>query len=233
MNKTMILMKSVSKIYRLSNAVTIPALKKITLEIDKREFVCISGPSGAGKSTLLNIMGCLDKTTSGFYSLENIKISELDDKYLAKIRNEKIGFVFQTFNLLSRLTALANVEIPLSYNLRLSRKARRDIATEALQRVGLGNRICHRPTELSGGEQQRVAIARSITNNPSVILADEPTGNLDTETGKEIMAIFKILNETGVTIIVVTHEENIAKFAKRRILLRDGEIVEDSEPKIS
>ena len=233
MSKTTVLMESVSKIYHLNSVVTIPALKNVTLEIEKGEFVCISGPSGAGKSTLLNIMGCLDKTTSGFYSFEDIKIDELDDNDLAKIRNEKVGFVFQTFNLLPRLNALTNVEIPLSYNPKLSKKVRRNIATDVLERVGLGHRIYHRPTELSGGEQQRVAIARAIANSPSIILADEPTGNLDTETGKEIMGVFKILNETGTTIIVVTHEENIARFAKRRILLRDGEIVEDSEPEIS
>lgn len=201
--------------------VTIEVLKGIDLDVSEREFVAIMGPSGSGKSTLLNIIGCLDRPTEGRYLFMGIDINSKTDNELAEIRNKKIGFVFQSFNLLPRLPAWKNVEMPLIYS-GVKQKDRRQRAFEMLERVGLLERAEHRPSELSGGEQQRVAIARALINNPVVILADEPTGNLDTRSGKEIMEIFRRLNEEGVTIIMVTHEMDIASVARRIVTIRDG-----------
>ncbi len=201
--------------------VTIEVLKGIDLEVKEREFVAIMGPSGSGKSTLLNIIGCLDRPTDGRYLFMGIDINSKTDNELAAIRNKKIGFVFQFFNLLPRLQAWKNVEMPLIYS-GINQKERKERAFQMLQRVGLLDRADHKPSELSGGEQQRVAIARALINNPAVILADEPTGNLDSRSGKEIMDIFKKLNEEGVTIIMVTHEMDIASIAKRIVTIKDG-----------
>ena len=198
-----------------------PALRGISCRIESGEMVSIIGPSGSGKSTLMNIIGCLDKPTSGQYLLDGTEVSELNDDQLAEIRNKKIGFVFQSFHLLSRTTALANVELPLIYSGASNRRQR---ALQVLDSVGLAHRVTHRPSELAGGEQQRVAIARALVTNPSLILADEPTGNLDTRTSQEIMAIFKKLNEQGMTIVLVTHEPDIAAYTQRTIKLRDGQI---------
>lgn len=201
--------------------VTIEVLKGIDLEVMEREFVAIMGPSGSGKSTLLNIIGCLDRPTEGRYLFMGIDINSKTDNELAEIRNRKIGFVFQSFNLLPRLQAWKNVEMPLIYS-GIGQKERKEKAFEMLKRVGLLDRAEHKPSELSGGEQQRIAIARALINNPAVILADEPTGNLDSRTGQEIMEIFKTLNEEGVTIIMVTHEMDIASVAKRIVTIKDG-----------
>jgi len=191
------------------------------LRIEPREMVSIIGPSGSGKSTLMHIIGCLDKPTSGEYRLEGVQVSKLNDNKLAEIRNKKLGFVFQSFNLLPRNTALDNVELPLIYGGAGNRRQR---ALQALESVGLAQRAHHRPNELAGGEQQRVAIARALINNPSLILADEPTGNLDTQTSKEIMLLFQKLNEQGITIVLVTHEADIAAYTQRSIKMRDGKI---------
>lgn len=197
------------------------ALRGISLLIEQGEMVSIIGPSGSGKSTLMNIIGCLDKPTSGRYRLDGIEVNGLSDNKLAHIRNRKIGFVFQSFNLLARNTALANVELPLIYGGTGNRRQR---ALQALESVGLANRVKHTPSELAGGEQQRVAIARALINNPSLILADEPTGNLDTQTSKEIMLLFQKLNRQGITIALVTHEPYIAAYTQRTIKIRDGQI---------
>jgi putative ABC transport system ATP-binding protein len=199
------------------------ALRSITVGIGKNEYVAIMGPSGSGKSTLMNIIGCLDTPTSGQYILNNKDVSKLADSQLAEIRNSEIGFVFQTFNLLPRYTALENVMLPLIYA-GMSRHERKNRATEVLESVGLGDRIEHRPNELSGGQKQRVAVARAMVNHPSIILADEPTGNLDSKTSVDIMGLFDEIHERGNTVIVVTHEEDIAKHAKRIIRLIDGKI---------
>lgn len=222
----MIVMENVTKIYRMGE-VDVTALRGISINIDKGEFVSIMGPSGSGKSTLMNIIGCLDVPTSGTYILDEIPVNGLNDNKLAEIRNRKIGFVFQTFNLLAREEALYNVELPMVYN-DISEKRRKEIAQQMLEIVGLAHRAKHKPNEMSGGERQRVAIARALVNNPSIILADEPTGNLDSQTGKEIMSIFQKLNNDGITIVLVTHEADIAAYSQRIIHLRDG-LIEGEE----
>ncbi|MEW6619018.1 MAG: ABC transporter ATP-binding protein [bacterium] len=223
MDKVIISLENISKIYKLGNNVYVEALKDVSVEIKKGEFVAIMGPSGSGKSTLLNIIGCLDRPTQGVYLLEGTNVSKLSDNQLAEIRLKKIGFVFQTFNLLNRFTALRNVELPLIYT-GIDRRDRQNQALKLLEKVDLKIRTNHKPTELSGGEAQRVAIARALVNNPGIILADEPTGNLDTKTSTEIMQIFQRLNQEGITILLITHNELIANFAHRKISLLDGEI---------
>jgi putative ABC transport system ATP-binding protein len=223
----LIRIENLSKVYQLGQ-VQVHALKNINLTIEKNEYVGVMGPSGSGKSTLMNILGCLDVPTSGRYILNDQDVSNLSDDELARIRNKEIGFVFQTFNLLPRATALHNVELPLIYN-GTPRAKRKELAMQALERVGLADRALHRPNELSGGQRQRVAIARALINNPSIILADEPTGNLDSKTGEEILQIFEELNAAGNTIVLVTHEEDIGRRCKRLIRLLDGEIIKDEE----
>jgi macrolide transport system ATP-binding/permease protein len=220
----MIELRDVSKTYRMG-AIMVPALKDARLKIEDGEFIAIMGPSGSGKSTLLNILGCLDVPTGGQYLFDGINVGEFSESQLARIRNEKIGFVFQTFNLLPRLNAVSNVELPLIYA--GSHRKRKDTAISALRAVDLENRAHHRPRELSGGQQQRVAIARALANEPSIILADEPTGNLDSKSGAEIMSILTELHKRGITIIMVTHDDSVASYAQRIIRLKDGEIVED------
>lgn len=222
---TIIDIKNITKLYEMG-AEKLYALKGVDVVIERNEYVAIMGPSGSGKSTLMNIIGCLDTPTSGNYILNGKDVHEMDDDELAEIRNKEIGFVFQTFNLLPRSNALHNVELPLIYS-GLSKAERIKRAEETLVNVGLGDRMKHKPNELSGGQRQRVAVARALVNHPSIILADEPTGNLDTKTGEEIMALFSELNKKGNTIILVTHEEDIAKHANRIIKIRDGKIESD------
>lgn len=220
----MIEVESLSKCYLMGEQ-KVSALDGVDFSIDKGEFVAIMGPSGSGKSTLMNLLGCLDLPSSGTYRLENLDIQDLKPNQLAEVRNRRIGFVFQNFNLLPRASALENTELPLLYG-RVPKS--KEIALKALERVGLAHRAKHKPTELSGGERQRVAIARALVNSPAIILADEPTGNLDSATGKEIMELFHELNREMVTLILVTHEQEIAQQAKRIIHMRDGKIVADA-----
>ena len=218
--------KDITKIYQMGDVI-VRALRGVSLQVGQRELVSIMGPSGSGKSTLMNIIGCLDKPTIGEFYLGGSEVSKMDDNDLAEIRNRKIGFVFQNFNLLSRTSALANVELPMVYN-HITKKERRQRAIAALESVGLGDRIHHKSNELSGGQQQRVAIARALVNNPALILADEPTGNLDSKAGAEIMTIFQRLNdEQGITIVFVTHEPEIAQHTRRIVRLGDGHIISD------
>ncbi len=227
MNNTIIQALDLKKDYQVGE-VTVHALKGINLEINRGDFTAIMGTSGSGKSTMLNILGCLDKATGGEYFLDGMNTRKLNKNQLAALRNQKLGFIFQSYNLLPRTTALENVELPLFYNSQVKTKERRERALYALEQVGLSDRIHHMPNQLSGGQQQRVAIARSLVNNPVVILADEATGNLDTRTSYEIMELFQKLNEQGKTIVFVTHEPDIARFMKRSIVFRDGRIFKES-----
>ena len=224
--KSVIKMENISKTFRMGEQV-VHALRKINLEIQHGEFVAIMGTSGSGKSTLMNLLGCLDVPTEGDYFLDGENTSSLTKDQYASIRNQKIGFVFQGFNLLPRTSALENVELPLLYNHTSNVKDHKELAMKALERVNLGERVDHIPSQLSGGQQQRVAIARALINNPAIILADEPTGNLDSKTSVDVMSVFQELNEQGKTIILVTHEDDISHYANRSIVLRDGKIISD------
>jgi len=221
----LISIKNLNKTY-IMGAEKVEALKNVTLEIAKNEYVALMGPSGSGKSTLMNLLGCLDSPTSGEYWLNGIEVSTMDDGELAEVRNKQIGFVFQTFNLMPRLSALENVALPLVYS-GVGREERLEKARKTLESVGLGDRVYHKPNELSGGQRQRVAIARALVNDPAIILADEPTGNLDTKTSYEIMGLFEQIHQAGNTVILVTHENDIAQHAHRIVRLRDGLIESD------
>ncbi len=223
--KPVIQITDLTKVYQMGHT-EVHALAGVSFDVTENEYIAIMGPSGSGKSTLMNMIGCLDTPTSGEYILNNNRVSEMDDAELAEVRNREIGFVFQTFNLLPRTSCLANVELPLIYT-GMRSADRKERAREVLTKVGLGDRVDHKPNELSGGQRQRVAIARALVNNPSILLADEPTGNLDTKTGEEIMLLFEELYRQGNTIIVVTHEQEIADHARRIVRLRDGLIETD------
>ncbi|OMP30141.1 ABC transporter ATP-binding protein [Mangrovimonas sp. DI 80] len=227
MQKRIIEIEDLKRSFVMGNEV-VHALKGISFYIKEGEFVTIMGSSGSGKSTMLNILGCLDKPSAGDYGLDGMLTNEMSKNQLAKIRNHKIGFIFQSYNLLARTTALENVELPLMYNSSVSSAERKESAISALKKVGLQERMYHTPAQLSGGQQQRVAIARALVNNPVVILADEATGNLDTRTSYEIMALFQDLNRQGKTIVFVTHEPDIAEFSQRTIVLKDGKIIKDA-----
>ncbi|MEC1651958.1 ABC transporter ATP-binding protein [Bacillus vallismortis] len=227
----MLTLNNISKSYKLGKE-EVPILKHINLTVQAGEFLAIMGPSGSGKSTLMNIIGCLDRPTSGTYTLDQIDILKGKDGALAEIRNESIGFVFQTFHLLPRLTALQNVELPMIYN-KVKKKERRQRAYEALEKVGLKNRVSYKPPKLSGGQKQRVAIARALVNQPRFILADEPTGALDTKSSEQILALFSEFHQEGKTIIMITHDPDVAKKADRTVFIRDGELVLDERGDIS
>jgi putative ABC transport system ATP-binding protein len=224
--KHVIRVEDLKKVYATGKT-EVHALRGVSFTVDRGEMIAIMGASGSGKSTMMNILGCLDKPTSGNYWLDGVGVQGLDKNQLADIRNEKIGFVFQGFNLLARTSALDNVELPLLYDRHGVHHETRRMAREALERVGLGQRLDHEPSELSGGQQQRVAIARALVTHPAIILADEPTGNLDTKTSVEVLALFQELNEQGITIVLVTHEHDIAEYCRRVVELRDGHIIRD------
>ncbi|MDR3377355.1 MAG: ABC transporter ATP-binding protein [Verrucomicrobiae bacterium] len=228
-NQAVIQLRELVKTYK-TGEVEVKAVRSVTLQIARGEFVAIMGASGSGKSTLMNTLGCLDQPTSGEYLLDGVAVAGLNRQQLARLRNQKLGFVFQGFNLLSRTTALENVELPMFYSHPLvPLRARRQRAVEALEKVGLGDRQQHHPSQLSGGQQQRIAIARALVNRPELVLADEPTGNLDTRTSIEIMELFQQLNDAGITIVMVTHELDIAAYCKRVVVMRDGQIVSDTQ----
>ncbi|MFZ9977341.1 MAG: ABC transporter ATP-binding protein [Candidatus Kapaibacteriota bacterium] len=226
MNTPLIHIEHIARTYEMGGE-TVHALRDVSLDIHPNEYVALMGPSGSGKSTLMNILGCLDTPSSGVYTFKGLDVNEMTDDDLAEIRNKEIGFVFQTFNLLPRATALKNIELPLIYS-GVSSEERKERAIKALEDVGLGDRMLHRPNELSGGQRQRVAVARALVTKPSIILADEPTGNLDTKTGIEIMKLFQELWSKGNTVILVTHEEDIARHARRIIRIRDGKVESDT-----
>ncbi len=230
MSQPVIKLTDISRLYKVGNE-TIHALRSVSLQINRNEYVALMGSSGSGKSTLMNILGCLDTPSGGQYMLDGTAVAGMTDNELAEVRNKQIGFVFQTFNLLPRSTALENVALPLVYA-GISKIDRLKRASEVLQSVGLGDRMTHRPNELSGGQRQRVAVARALVNSPSIILADEPTGNLDSKTSEEIMALFKEIHQRGNTIIVVTHEEDIARHAHRIVRIKDG-LVEGDSPNLN
>lgn len=223
----MIQIEKMNKIYK-NGKMELQALFDVDLKVNPGDFVSIMGTSGSGKTTFLSILGCLDQATEGTYILDGVNVSEMHNKDFSKLRNEKIGFVFQAFNLLPKLTILENVEIPLMYG-GVKPKERRERATEALEKVGLGHRLKHKPNEISGGQKQRVAIARALVNNPAILFADEPTGNLDSKSSVEIMKIFQQLNDEGATIVMVTHEPEIAAYTKRKVVFRDGRIIADEK----
>ncbi len=228
MNTPVIELRELVKTYQ-TGEVEVKAVRGVTLDIQRGEFVAVMGASGSGKSTLMNTLGCLDQPSGGSYRLDGVAVAGLDRRELAKLRNKKLGFVFQSFNLLSRTSALDNVELPLFYTQPLvNLRERRQRATEALVKVGLGSRGGHHPSQLSGGQQQRVAIARALVNRPELVLADEPTGNLDTRTSIEIMGLFQELNEAGITIVMVTHELDVAAYCKRIVVMRDGQVISDT-----